>query len=72
MWEKPTTYAVKKVGNKRATNVFNTKEEADVKMEDLGKGYEVEIRKGERTRCESYCLVNNWCNQYQTYLKEQA
>jgi len=72
MWEKPTTYAVKKVGNKRATNVFNTKEEADVKMEDLGKGYEVEVRKGERTRCESYCQVSNWCTQYQSYLKEQA
>jgi hypothetical protein len=40
-------------------------------MEDLGKGYEVEIRKGERIRCESYCLVRNWCNQYQTYLKEK-
>jgi hypothetical protein len=67
MWEKPTTYAVKKVGNKRATNVFNTKEEAEVKMENLGKGYEIEIREGERTRCASYCLVSKFCNQYEQW-----
>jgi hypothetical protein len=67
MWEKPTTYAVKKIGNKRATNVFNTKEEAEVKMENLGKGYEIEVREGERTRCASYCLVSKFCNQYKQW-----
>ena len=36
MWEKPTTYAVKKVGNKRATNVFNTKEEALNRLDNIG------------------------------------
>ena len=71
MWEKETTFAVKKVGNKRATVVCASQEQADQKVTELGKGYEIEIRKGERTRCADYCLVNKFCNQYQQYLKSQ-
>lgn len=71
MWEKPTTYAVFKTGNKRATAVCDTQEEADAKMEELGKGYEVVVRKGERTRCAEFCQVAPFCKQYEEYLKQQ-
>jgi len=40
-------------------------------MTDLGDKYDVEVRKGERTRCINFCPVNTWCTQYQTYVKEQ-
>lgn len=70
MWEKPTSYAVRKSGNKRATSVHSTKEEAEANLEVLGKGYELEVRPGERTRCESYCQVRDFCSQYQQWRNE--
>lgn len=68
MWEKPTTYAVVKEGAKRAKSVHETLEAAQAA---LSPGYTVEVREGGRTRCESFCQVSNFCNQYQTYLKER-
>ena len=68
MWEKQTTYAVKKTGGKKATNIFESEAEAQAKVTDLGSGYEIEVRNGERTRCEKFCQVNKFCNQYKTYL----
>jgi len=69
MWEKQTTYAVKKIGGVKARNVFNTDEEAQAKLAEYGKEYEIEVRPGERTRCENFCSVSRWCNQHQDYLK---
>ncbi len=34
-----------------------------------GAGLYVETRPGRRVRCEEYCPVDRWCNQYQQYLK---
>lgn len=74
MWEKPTTYAVKKTGNVKARNVCATEEEALAKVAEYGKGYDIEVRPGERTRCANFCSVNSYCNQYKEYLstKEAA
>lgn len=69
MWEKPTTYAVIKVGGKRAKSVHETLKEAEA---NLGTGYEIQTRTGERTRCMKYCQVNSWCDQYQEYLRENT
>ena len=69
MWEKQTSYAIKKIGNKRATAVVETRDEADVKLAELGKGYAIEVRLGERTRCTHYCQVNKFCSQYEAYLQ---
>ena len=69
MWEKPTTYAVKKEGGVRAKSVHPTLEEAELAM---GKGCYIEFRPGERTRCQKYCQVAPFCSQYKTYLKENA
>jgi hypothetical protein len=69
MWEKPTMYAVKKEGGVRAKSVHKTKEDAEAALPE--KGHFIEIREGERTRCEKYCQVNSFCSQYQNYLKEK-
>lgn len=66
-WEKPTTFAVKKKGNKRATFVLKTEEEALHQVSQLGDAYVVERRPGERTRCERFCSVSPWCEQYKEY-----
>lgn len=66
-WEKPTTFAVKKKGNKRATLVLKTEEEALHQVSQLGDAYVVERRPGERTRCERFCSVSPWCEQYKEY-----
>ena len=71
MWEKPTVWAVRKIGNKRAHSLYETEELATAALADLGANYEIEVRKGERTRCENFCPVNTWCTQYKTYVKEQ-
>jgi hypothetical protein len=71
MWEKPTVWAVRKIGNKRAHSLYETEELATEALKDLGDKYEMEVRKGERTRCTNFCPVNTWCTQYQTYVKEQ-
>ena len=67
MWEKPTMWAVRKVGNKRATTVCLTQDQADAKIEELGKGYEIEVRPGERTRCANFCQVRDFCGQWKDY-----
>jgi hypothetical protein len=66
MWEKPTLYAVKKDGGVRAKSVHKTKEDAEQALQNL-KGYVLEIREGERTRCKSYCPVSSFCSQYKEY-----
>jgi hypothetical protein len=70
MWEKPTSYAVIKPGAARAKSVHKTLEEAQHALNQV-KGYELETRQGERTRCAKYCQVSGFCTQYQQYLKEQ-
>ena len=70
-WEKPTTYAVKKEGGVRAKSVHQTLEEAEVALQEAGKGYNLEVREGERTRCAKYCQVAPWCQQYKTYLEKK-
>ena len=72
MWEKPTVWAVRKNGNKRAHSLYETAELAISAVTELGDNYEIEVRKGERTRCENFCPVNTWCIQYKTYLEEQT
>jgi hypothetical protein len=63
MWAKPTKYAVMKNKKaKRATRVFDTQAEADRMIAE--KGGILEVRKGERTRCDTYCGIREFCSQY--------
>ena len=78
MWEKQTTYAIKKDGNVRAKSVHDTSEAADTALaaatEKAKKGekFLIEVREGGRTRCESFCQVAPYCQQHQTYLSTKA
>ena len=77
MWEKKTTYALKKNANVRATSVHTAlvdAEEALAKATSAAKkneSFSIEIRLGERTRCKGYCQVSQFCKQYQTYLTKE-
>lgn len=67
MWERPTVYAVRKVGNVRAKSLHESEEEAKAAAEKLGKGYEVEVRPGERVRCANFCPVSQYCQQWRDF-----
>ena len=74
MWEKPTSYALKKDGNVRAKSVHETREAADTALvaatEKAKKGekFLIEVREGDRTRCSNFCQVAPHCEQYKKYL----
>jgi hypothetical protein len=65
-WAKPTTWAIKKLGGSRAISggLYADPVKAQEALANLGKGYEIEVRKGENVRCENYCNVSKWCEQY--------
>ena len=65
MWERPTTYAVMKKGNVRATKVYPIRQEAEAHAKQLGA--EVVVRQGERIRCANFCDVKSYCQQWRTY-----
>lgn len=66
-WYSGDKFALFKIGNKKATKLFDTAEEAQTHREifDLTKGYEVRFRPGVNKRCEHYCLVAGMCEQFQ-------
>lgn len=72
MWEKPSSWAVRKSKNVRATTVLYDEKEANDKLESLGKEYVLDFRPGERTRCKNYCAVNSFCNQWLEYTKGES
>lgn len=67
MWEKPTIWAVKKIGGVRAKSIHSSQQEAQEALKNLGREYEIEVRPGSRTRCESFCPVNTYCQQWRDY-----
>lgn len=66
-WAKPDTWAVKKIGNKRALKVHNSLENAEKHLEQLGDKYEIEYRPGVDSKCIEYCSCCEWCS----YWKEK-
>lgn len=69
-WKADDVYALTKKGNKKATKLFNTREEAEshVQVFDI-KNHEILFRPGVNKRCESYCVVSQFCSQFKE-LKE--
>ena len=65
-WERPIKYAVKKEGRKSALRVLDSLKDAENYMAEkkLFAKHFVETRQGESVRCESYCAVQPFCNQY--------
>lgn len=60
-WYSGTTYAMKKDGGKRATKIFESKEELP---DEIPKGYVIEERPGGYRRCAEYCEVSEFCQQW--------
>lgn len=74
-WERPAKFALVKTGNKRATSLHDTREEAEgaltVAMSDAKKGvvFKVEERPAEPIRCRDYCAARIVCKQADELLK---
>ena len=67
-WEQPSKYAVMKEGRKTAVRVFDTQDEADCFIDQAQDSLlSLTVRAGKRTRCEDYCLVSKFCNQFKEY-----
>jgi hypothetical protein len=65
-WYAGTTFALMKVGGKRASKVAQSKEE----LGEPQPGYEIVERRGGYRRCEEFCSVSQFCPQYQKELQE--
>lgn len=66
MWAREDAWAVIKDGGTRAVKggVHNSLESAKKHIRQTGGGHHIEERKGKRVRCEDYCTVQRFCNQY--------
>lgn len=69
-WHKPDKWCVMKVGRKSAVRLLDTEEEAQdfiitKGLSDDMRKYSIEHRPGQDTRCEHYCPVADYCEQYQ-------
>lgn len=69
-WGRPTTYAVMRNGNQKATKVCDSLEEAEAYIaanppKKTTDSMRVEARPGEFLRCSAYCAAAPWCSQYQ-------
>ena len=62
-WARPTTWAVKKKGNKKATRVLEN-EAVAIAWIAGGEGFVIEKRPGRNIRCEEYCVAMPFCNQF--------
>jgi len=67
-WMTSTKWAVMKNGRKSAVRVFDDPFSADKVKNEGGPNHYIEVRKGSPRRCESYCPVAQFCNQYQEEL----
>ncbi len=71
-WVRDDKWAVKKKGAKRAVRIFDNEEDAVAFRGDVI-DMEIEHRPGEPIRCTgNYCNVNQYCEQYQEYLKNKG
>ncbi len=66
-WAKPEKWALMKEGNKRATSLHDSEDEAYAALK-MAKQY-VEHRPGVQTRCEDYCSCSRFCTWWQDYKK---
>jgi hypothetical protein len=69
-WERRAVYALHKIGNKRATKLFDSEDEAVKALEQVGKGHEIQQRPAEQRRCEDYCPALPFCTQGQQLIKQ--
>lgn len=56
-WAKPAVYALMKEGRQSAVKLYSSEAECKEAVEANGKGYYMEYRAGEDTKCEKYCVA---------------
>lgn len=77
MWEKPESFAVMKEGGARARSVHEKQTDAEVALFNArakakkNEQFFIEHRPGVRTRCEGFCQVAPFCDQFKTYKQNQ-
>lgn len=64
IWARPTRYALMKEGRKTAIKLYDFAHEAHAEAAKLGSKYSVEVRPGVAVRCQDYCPVSRWCEQW--------
>lgn len=67
-WAKGDKWVLMKVGGKRASKTFYSREEAEAYPVEAG--YEMQYRPGKSMRCD-FCGVSQWCDQYNRTEKEE-
>ena len=81
MWSKPDQVAVKSKRLKKAVRVLSSMQAAKnfvgnylkgPKCKDSLQSLSYEVRPSARTRCEHWCPVNKYCNQYHEYIQSKA
>ena len=81
MWCRPDQVAVKSTRIKKAVRVLSSMQAAknftknylgSPTCKDTMGTLSYEVRPAKRTRCEEWCSINKYCNQYQQHLKEKA
>ena len=81
MWSKPDQVAVKSTRLKKAVRVLSSMKAAEnyvgkylqgAHCKDSVQTLSYEVRPAARKRCESWCPVNGYCNQYHEYLAAKA
>lgn len=66
-WERPAKWAIMKKGNKKATKLCDSEQNAQGWLDQIlgGKNsYSIDYRPGESIRCQSYCPVSQFCPQW--------
>jgi hypothetical protein len=71
-WAKNDVWAVKKPGNKKALKLCSSHQEAIDYVASSTIKLEIEVRKGEYTRCANYCSVSEFCSQWAVDRVSQA
>lgn len=77
MWEKPEAFAVMKEGGARARSVHEKLVDAENALSSAkqkakkNEQFFIEHRPGVRTRCEGFCQVAPFCEQFKTYKQNQ-
>lgn len=70
-WMTGDKWAVRKPGNKKASKVCGSQEEAEQELEKIGRDKAIiEYREGRSVRC-GYCQVSQWCEQYKSMTSKE-
>ena len=63
-WQTPDVFALKKYNRKTAVKLYDIADEAEEACKAAGDNHYIEHRKGKSIRCESYCPVSGFCDQF--------